>query len=563
MSSTTSKELVRTAWKDVTIVVSVAGISFLNSFFNGALTVSLVTIQKDLNISAANLQWSVSLYALVFGAFLLPMGRLSDIYGHRTLFILGTAHFAAFSLAISLSPNWIAFTAFCTILALGAAGNTPAGVGVVGAHFEAGEGKNRAFAVLGANQPLGFICGLVIGAVLTQTKAGWRASFYAQSALAVVFGILGFFTIPSSFTVSSAAIPLTQLDSDGQSVVSVNPSTNRKLDWVGSALSVSGFVLLTFALADAQAEPRGWRTPFLPPLIPTSFLLIGAFLYWEKHLDKKVQAYYADPDRDPASPPAPPLLPPAIWRAPFLAALLSIVFFAWASFNTSSYYVNLMMQSVLGVTPLKTALYFLPMIIAGTALNLIPGFLLGKISGKILICTSMALSVVGPTLLALIDIKASYWAFLFPILVFIPAPDLCYAVAAVQISKSVSRSEQATAGALFNVVTRLATAISLGLISTGANNVSENYLSKHPLDAFGAANTMESPLVLLSGYRVAAWACTACSLIGLVLSGVGLSGMGVVGKKEAEVDVDEGDSTTVAAGLTRRRGRRENEVSQE
>lgn len=58
----------RTAWKDISLVASVAGVSFLTTFFNGALTVSLPTIQRDLSISAANLQWSVSLYALVLGA---------------------------------------------------------------------------------------------------------------------------------------------------------------------------------------------------------------------------------------------------------------------------------------------------------------------------------------------------------------------------------------------------------------------------------------------------------------------------------------------------------------
>ena len=166
----------------VAITASVAGVSFLNSFFSGAVTASLPTIQRDLDISNSNLPWSVTLYSLILGAacrslplispstdlsthwqFLLPAGRLADIYTPRRLFLLGTTFYCALSIAVALSPNWQAFTAFYSLLGLGAAANTPAGVGVLGAYFEAGEAKNRAFASLGAGQPLGFICGLVIG----------------------------------------------------------------------------------------------------------------------------------------------------------------------------------------------------------------------------------------------------------------------------------------------------------------------------------------------------------------------------------------------------------------
>lgn len=103
------------------------------------------------------------------------MGRLADIYSHRLLFLSGTTLFAAFSIAIALSNNFVAFTSVCTLLALGAAANTPAGTGLIGANFD-GESKNRAFAVLGAGQPLGYICGLVIGAIFSQSHAGWRGA---------------------------------------------------------------------------------------------------------------------------------------------------------------------------------------------------------------------------------------------------------------------------------------------------------------------------------------------------------------------------------------------------
>lgn len=118
------------------------------------MTASLPTIQKDLNISSANLQWSVSLYSLVLGAFLLPAGRLADIFGPKLLFLIGTTLFSGISIAIALSPSWEYFSIFSAILGLGAASNIPSGLAILGNHFSAGAAKNRAFASLGAGQPV-------------------------------------------------------------------------------------------------------------------------------------------------------------------------------------------------------------------------------------------------------------------------------------------------------------------------------------------------------------------------------------------------------------------------
>jgi hypothetical protein len=47
-----------------------------------------------------------------------------------------------------------------------------AGVGILGA-MPQGPAKNRAFSIMSAAQPIGFILGLVLGALLAQTRVGW------------------------------------------------------------------------------------------------------------------------------------------------------------------------------------------------------------------------------------------------------------------------------------------------------------------------------------------------------------------------------------------------------
>ncbi|KAM0787720.1 hypothetical protein ACM66B_003779 [Microbotryomycetes sp. NB124-2] len=468
--------------KDLLVVASVAGTTFLNSFFSGALTSALPTIQKDLGFTPASLQWPPALYSLVLGSLLLPSGQLADVYGHRALFLAGTVMYFAVSVGVALAPNSIGFSALCALLGIAAAANTPAGVGVLGSYFSPGPAKNQAFASLGAGQPVGFIAGLIVGAVMTDTKVGWRGSFYIQAGLGALFGVIAFFAIPPTFALDPTTIPLTDLAADDGSVRSTSATgshpVNKGVDWVGAILSVAGLVLLTFALADASSEPRGWKTPFLPPLVPISVGILALFFYWESLLARKLAQHY-DTAKEGVKrkPPPPPLLAPAIWKAPHVASILAIVFFSWSAFNTSTYYVNLVLQLVMSVSAIKTALYFLPMIIAGTALNFLPALLMGRVSGRVIIIGAMFLSVISPVLLACIDTAAPYWQYLFPIMVLAPATDIIFPVCTIQISKSVPRSQQATAGALFNVTTRLATSMSLAVISSVANAVSAQYLS--------------------------------------------------------------------------------------
>ncbi len=53
------------------------------------VNVALPSIQHGLHFSAANLQWVVNAYTLVFGGFLLLGGRASDLLGRKRLFVAG------------------------------------------------------------------------------------------------------------------------------------------------------------------------------------------------------------------------------------------------------------------------------------------------------------------------------------------------------------------------------------------------------------------------------------------------------------------------------------------
>src|SRR3982750_3569830 len=90
------------------------------------VNVALPSIQTDLSLSEANLQWIVNAYALVFGGFLLLGGRAGDLLGRKRLFLAGLVVFTVASLLNGLAANSGMLIGFRALQGLGAALISPA-----------------------------------------------------------------------------------------------------------------------------------------------------------------------------------------------------------------------------------------------------------------------------------------------------------------------------------------------------------------------------------------------------------------------------------------------------
>src|SRR6266496_154363 len=78
-------------------LAAVALATFVTSLDNTVVNVALPSIQRDLGLGIAGLEWVASAYMLVFAGLLLAGGRLADRYGRRRLFLIGLAVFTAAS----------------------------------------------------------------------------------------------------------------------------------------------------------------------------------------------------------------------------------------------------------------------------------------------------------------------------------------------------------------------------------------------------------------------------------------------------------------------------------
>jgi MFS family permease len=114
------------------------------------VNVALPSIQTDLGMSEASLQWVVNSYTLIFGGFLLLGGRAGDLIGRKRLFLAGIVVFTVASLlnGLATSSEWLILAR--GLQGLGAALVSPAALSIVTTTVAEGRERARAMSVWSA-----------------------------------------------------------------------------------------------------------------------------------------------------------------------------------------------------------------------------------------------------------------------------------------------------------------------------------------------------------------------------------------------------------------------------
>src|ERR1022692_2937111 len=140
------------------------------------VNVALPSIQRELGISAASVQWVVTAYAIAFSGLLILGGRAADLYGRRRMFLAGIGVFKAASLAGGLARDPALLIAARVVQGGGAAMVAPAALSLITTGFPEGPRRTRALGLYGATASVGFVAGQVLGGVLVEFFS-WRWVF--------------------------------------------------------------------------------------------------------------------------------------------------------------------------------------------------------------------------------------------------------------------------------------------------------------------------------------------------------------------------------------------------
>src|SRR5437867_7309327 len=154
---------------------------------NTVVNVALPSIQRDLGVDLAELEWIVTGYALTFAAFMLIGGKLADAYGRRLLFVVGIAIFTASSLACGLADSGNMLIGARVVQGVGAAMMNPATLGIISATFAPRE-RGTAIGIWAGVSAMALAIGPLVGGLITE-HINWNWVFFINVPVGVA-GIL-------------------------------------------------------------------------------------------------------------------------------------------------------------------------------------------------------------------------------------------------------------------------------------------------------------------------------------------------------------------------------------
>ncbi len=340
---------------------------FMIMLDNTVVNVALPSIQRDLGVGLAELQWIVTGYALAFAALMLTGGKLADLLGRRLMFVVGLVVFTAASLACGLAGSGETLIAARIVQGVGAALMNPATLSIISATFPPRQ-RGTAIGIWAGVSALALAIGPLVGGLLTQ-HVGWNWVFFVNVPVGVLAVVASYLFIDESR----------------------DTSHEQRLDLPGLATSGIGLFALTYGLI--QANDYGW----------TSDRIVGAFAIAAVAL----VAFVALEMRQRL-----PMLDLSLFRSgTFAGANLVVLLVALAMFGVF-FFVSLYMQNILGYSPVQAGAAFLPMTILIILIAPIAGRATDRIGSRWLMTAGMTLVGVQLLSFSTLDETARFWNLL-------------------------------------------------------------------------------------------------------------------------------------------------------
>ena len=438
-------------------ILAVLGIGQLMVVLDATVVnIALPSAQSALHFSNDNRQWVITGYALAFGSLLLVGGRIGDLFGRKWTFITGALGFAAASAVGGSAHSFAVLVTARVAQGVFAALLAPAALSLLSTIFTEAKERGKAFGIWGGIAGAGGAFGDLIGGVLTQ-ELSWRWTM--------------FINLPMAIAAAVGAIAL--LDSHEE-------MERPTIDWPGTVTVSAGLFALAYGFSHAQTH--GWSNSVTVGAIAVGLVLLAGFSFIQTRSSH-------------------PLLPLRIVLERNRGGAFLALFISGAAIFAVFLFLTYYLQQILGYSPIKTGLAFMPMAAGLVALAGIgTSVLLPRIGPRLLVAPGLLVSAVGLVWLTRLGVGSSYLDLILPAqlvigigLGMVLPPALNMATAGIEPEDS------GVASALANTMQQVGGSIGIALLSTLAASATTAFLvGKHasPLNLAAAATR---------GYDIAFW----------------------------------------------------------
>ena len=453
------------------LILAVVAIAQLMVVLDATIVnIALPSAQQSLGFANTDRQWVVTSYALAFGSLLLLGGKLGDLFGRKTIFIVGLIGFALASAVGGAAESFGMLVGARALQGVFGALLAPAALATLATTFADPRERSKAFGIFGAVAGGGSAVGLVLGGLLTEWLS-WRWCLYVNLVFAAV-------------AATGAVLLLRNTRADHR----------PRLDIPGTLLASAGLFCIVFGFS--HAATGGWRDALTIGSIVLGVVLLTAFVVVQKRVTDPLLPLRIVLDR--------------VRGTSYLAVGLSAIAI-FAVFLFLTYYL----QEVKGFSPIVTGLSFLPLSVAivtsSTSANIL---LLPRLGPRPLVPTGMALGAVGMFLLARLSPTSSYAGGVLPSLIVLGLGfGIIFAPAISSATFGVARSDAGVASAMVNTMQQVGGSIGTALLSTLAASATASFARTH-------AGSGGQVLAAVHGYTTAFILSGSIFAVGAVLTAV-------------------------------------------
>jgi EmrB/QacA subfamily drug resistance transporter len=434
------------------------------------VNVALPAIRGGLHFSEVDLQWVVNAYTVTFAGFLLLGGRAADLLGRRRVFVAGLVLFAVASLAGGISNSQDVLIAARAVQGLGGAIIAPASLSILTTTFPEGAERNRAVGIWGAMGGAGGAAGVLLGGVITDLLS-WRWILFIN----VPIGLLAAFAAQRFITESK------------------RPMSSRDFDLTGALAATIGLSLLVLGIV--RTDQTGWGSAPTLAIIAAGIVLLAGFVLVEGRFARA------------------PLMPLRIWASRTLSAANVTVLLVGGSTFAMWFFVSLYLQQVLGYSPIRAGVAFLPMTLCIVAASAIASRSVARVGAKPLLVFGMILLTIGLALFTRISTHGDYAAeVLVPGLLVGVGIGFAFVPATISAVAGVAPAEAGLASGLVNTSRLFGGALGLAVLAAIATDHTNSQLHA------GAS----AHAALTSGFQLAFFIAAAFALIGGFVAAFGL-----------------------------------------
>jgi EmrB/QacA subfamily drug resistance transporter len=432
-------------------ILVIAGAQLMVALDVTIVNIALPHIQTALHFSRPSLAWVIDAYTLVFGGLMLLGGRAADFLGRKRMFVVGLALFSAASLLGGLASSAGLLIAARAAQGVGGAIASPTALSLVTTVFAEGKQRDRALAAYAGATGGGGVLGLIAGGLLTDLLS-WRWVLFVN---VIIGGLL--------ILAATRVIPET-------------PRTAGRPSVPSAVLSVLGVGALVYGFLHAASA--SWRSPATIGAFAVAAAGIAAFAV--------LQAGSARP-----------LLPLRLFRNRNRVGSYLMGMAIGAAMFSMFYFLTQFVQEILGYSPIKAGLAFLPLMVLLGMTAQVGRRLITRTGPKPLLIFGAVAMLAALVWLSRISEGSTYAGRVLPALLVLGVGVGAFFVPLVGTAVAgVTDHDAGIASAAYNMFFQIGGAIGLASLTTVASTAIRNDLAARPRGAV-ASHAVTSPAQLL------------------------------------------------------------------